>query len=231
MGIISFIFSLLFIYQASAQCLTTSGDACVFPFTFGGVTFTSCTTAGGYPMWCSTKVDATGVHVTGNYGDCSADCLTTTTTTTPTTTAPSTTCLTGTTTPDLTSREAFPMIEEMFGLAEEKNLAVSICIRDRHDNVVAHIRGNNALLGSVSLSCEKARSTALFMAPSGMAAAFPGLELSNGIISPIQGAWPIMTSTGTFLGSIGVSGAPTGEEDEEIARAGASVIDSALESC
>merc|ERR1711915_733678 len=213
MGIISFIFSLLFIYQASAQCLTTSGDACVFPFTFGGVTFTSCTTAGGYPMWCSTKVDATGVHVTGNYGDCSADCLTTTTT------------------PDLTSREAFPMIEEMFGLAEEKNLAVSICIRDRHDNVVAHIRGNNALLGSVSLSCEKARSTALFMAPSGMAAAFPGLELSNGIISPIQGAWPIMTSTGTFLGSIGVSGAPTGEEDEDIAKEGASVIDRALEKC
>merc|ERR1719348_266533 len=138
---------------------------------------------------------------------------------------------TGTSTPDLTSNEAMRMVRKMFKAADEQGLAISICIRDRHDNLVAHIRGNNALLGSVSLSCEKARSTALFMAPSGMAAAFPGLELSNGIISPIQGAWPIMTSTGTFLGSIGVSGAPTGEEDEEIAREGASVIDSALEAC
>merc|ERR1711915_16466 len=138
---------------------------------------------------------------------------------------------TGTSTPDLTSNEAMRMVRKMFKVAEEQGLAISVCIRDRHDNLVAHIRGDNALLGSMSLSCEKARSTALFMAPSGMAASFPGLELSNGIISPIQGAWPIMTSTGTFLGSIGVSGAPTGEQDEEIARAGASVIDSALESC
>merc|ERR1712098_515347 len=138
---------------------------------------------------------------------------------------------TGTDIPDLTWNEAFYMMKEMIWMSERRNVTVSICIRDRHDNLVAHIRTANALLGSVSLSCEKARSTALFMAPSGLAASFPGLELSNGIISPIQGAWPIMTSTGVFLGSIGVSGAPTGAEDEEIAKAGASLIDMALGKC
>jgi len=36
-----------------------------------GVTYTSCTNAGGFePAWCSTKTDAYGKHVLGNYGDC-----------------------------------------------------------------------------------------------------------------------------------------------------------------
>jgi len=73
--------SLGFLSLVKGQCLTTGGQACVFPFKFGAVTFNSCTTAGGYAPWCSTKVDSNGVHVGGNFGDCSANCLTTTTTT------------------------------------------------------------------------------------------------------------------------------------------------------
>merc|ERR1712198_207727 len=39
-------------------CTTTAGAACVFPFTYMGQTYTSCTNAGGFqPAWCSTKTD------------------------------------------------------------------------------------------------------------------------------------------------------------------------------
>ena len=57
------------------------GSKCVFPFIFGGVTYKSCIewTFGGQPegtLWCSTKVDESGVHVSGggNYGFCGEDC-------------------------------------------------------------------------------------------------------------------------------------------------------------
>ena len=39
---------------------------CVFPFTFAGRVHTTCTTIDGDPRpWCSTKVDSSGVHVSG----------------------------------------------------------------------------------------------------------------------------------------------------------------------
>ena len=66
---------------AAAPCLTEGGAKfglpCVFPFTNAGVTYTSCTTAGGFVKpWCSTATDIFGNHVTGNWGDCSATCQT-----------------------------------------------------------------------------------------------------------------------------------------------------------
>merc|ERR1712177_143037 len=58
-----------------------TGSQCVFPFTFSGVTHQSCADwiYGGVnagSKWCSTKVDADGVHVNGegNYGFCGSQC-------------------------------------------------------------------------------------------------------------------------------------------------------------
>ena len=113
--------------------------------------------------------------------------------------------------------------------AKEIGISVCICIRDRHDNLVAHIRMKNALLGSIELSCQKARSSALFHMPSGDLSIAPGLELSNGIISPLKGGLPLMTSSGVSVGSIGVSGAPSGEVDDEIAKVAVDMIDYILE--
>jgi hypothetical protein len=60
-----------------------AGTPCVFPFTFGGETFSTCTpwVYGGEHQgkpWCSTKVDSSGVHVNGegNYGFCGSQCET-----------------------------------------------------------------------------------------------------------------------------------------------------------
>merc|ERR1719481_205289 len=54
------------------QCLTDGGAKvgvpCVFPFTNKGVTYTSCTTDGGFDKpWCSTATDIFGNHVLGNW--------------------------------------------------------------------------------------------------------------------------------------------------------------------
>ena len=69
--------------QSQSGCSTVSGVPCVFPFNWNGNTYTSCTTDGGFSTpWCSTQTDLFGNHVTGNYGDCSADCLTNAVTTT-----------------------------------------------------------------------------------------------------------------------------------------------------
>ena len=119
---------------------------------------------------------------------------------------------------DLNGDHALKMISLVMAKADEMKRSVTICIRDRHDNLVAHIRMKNAALGSVDLACQKARSSALFSAPSAAFKAFPGIELSNGIISNLRGALPLLTSSGVSAGSIGVSGAQTGEEDEMLAQ-------------
>jgi len=51
------------------------GAGCVFPFTVAGLVQNACTTVDGDSRpWCSTKVDAAGTHVVGNWGYCHADC-------------------------------------------------------------------------------------------------------------------------------------------------------------
>ena len=85
------------------------------------------------------------------------------------------------------------MIRLVIDEADTRGMALSICIRDRHDNLVAHIRMKNALLGSVDLSCMKARTSALFPFPSVAIAAFEPLQFTNGIISPIEVKMSLMS--------------------------------------
>merc|ERR550539_858834 len=46
----------------------------------GGVTYSSCTTAGGFSRpWCSTATDTLANHLTGYWGNCQDNCSTSTT--------------------------------------------------------------------------------------------------------------------------------------------------------
>ena len=53
------------------------GKACVFPFTYNGVTYSECTTADndGH-FWCATEVDAAGEVPDNKWGECGATCIT-----------------------------------------------------------------------------------------------------------------------------------------------------------
>ena len=70
--------------QRKKPCKTTNEAgsakkdvACHFPFTTGDKTYDACTTDldPDKRFWCSTKVDRSGKHVSGNWGYCSEDCL------------------------------------------------------------------------------------------------------------------------------------------------------------
>ena len=71
--------------QSCLQCRTTDGPeegkACVFPFTWQGVTYDQCQPweYGGQwetdgELWCSTETDDQGTHVEGHFGICSDSC-------------------------------------------------------------------------------------------------------------------------------------------------------------
>ena len=64
---------------SNGQCSTTyevgtpkKGVKCVFPFKWKSQSFSECTTEGDpdAKKWCSTKTDAQGAHVKGNWGYC-----------------------------------------------------------------------------------------------------------------------------------------------------------------
>merc|ERR1712048_402291 len=84
-----------------------SGQACVFPFRYNGVVYTSCTTEGQAQPWCATSVDTAGDFQDGQYGFCPSSCpytgTTTTTSTTTTTTTTASTTTSGTTTTTTTT--------------------------------------------------------------------------------------------------------------------------------
>ena len=66
--------------EAISSCKTVAGPSsgmeCVFPFQLGGVSHMACTLHGSSPgnPWCSTKVDASGEHIGGHWGDCGPEC-------------------------------------------------------------------------------------------------------------------------------------------------------------
>ena len=56
----------------TSDCRTEQGNSCVFPFTFKGVTYKTCTTAesDNNKAWCATQVDSDGVVVNNKWQDC-----------------------------------------------------------------------------------------------------------------------------------------------------------------
>lgn len=103
----------------------------------------------------------------------------------------------------------------------------AIAVVDDGGNLIALERLDNTFSAAANIAIGKARTAAIFQKPT--------MVLENAIkagrtamvalqdFTPLRGGIPIMVE-GQFLGAIGVSGAASAQQDEEIAMAGASAI-------
>ena len=111
--------------------------------------------------------------------------------------------------------------------AHERNAGGAIAVVDDGGNLIALQRLDGTFAAGASVSTGKARTAALFKKPT---KAFED-SINGGRVAlaalhemtPLQGGIPIMHE-GFIVGAIGVSGAHSQGEDEEIALAGAAAI-------
>jgi len=118
--------------------------------------------------------------------------------------------------------------------AEQTGEQVGIVVVDSRGDVKASARGDGALWRALQLAEGKAFASATHGVPSSeLAPRADGavmralLHLEHGRIIPVGGAVPLKRG-GVILGAVGVSGAPSAERDEEIAKAGAAALEKPL---
>lgn len=111
--------------------------------------------------------------------------------------------------------------------ARRRNAGGAVAVVDDGGNLVAFHRLDGTFAAGAEVSIGKARTAALFKKPT---AAFED-SIKNGRIAllgvremtPLQGGVPIIHD-GFVVGAVGVSGAHSQQEDEQVATAGASAI-------
>ncbi len=123
-------------------------------------------------------------------------------------------------------------------MAAEKGWKMNIAVMDSGADLVVFKRMDGAFLGSVDVAIGKARTSANFPFSTGFVAELahgkdgapgpvPGIANFPGIVS-FAGGLPVMNASGEHIGSIGVSGASSGD-DELCAQAGIDAVADMLE--
>jgi uncharacterized protein GlcG (DUF336 family) len=111
--------------------------------------------------------------------------------------------------------------------AEEIGQPSNIAVVDEGGNLVAHVRMDNAWIGSIDISINKAWTSRAFDIATKQLAEFSqsgdqffGIHVSNhGRVMIFAGGIPLKKG-GVVVGAIGVSGG-TGKQDQTVAEAGA----------
>lgn len=114
--------------------------------------------------------------------------------------------------------------------AEEIGQPMNIAVADAGGNLVAHVRMDNAWIGSVDISIKKAWTSRAFdittkdLADNSQSGdQFFGIHASNnGKVMIFAGGIPLKRD-GQVVGAIGVSGG-SGEQDHSVAEAGAAAF-------
>jgi uncharacterized protein GlcG (DUF336 family) len=114
--------------------------------------------------------------------------------------------------------------------AKEIKQPMNIAVVDAGGNLVSHVRMDNAWLGSIDISINKAFTSRAFdiatkdlAAPSQPGGQFFGIHVSNhGRVMIFAGGIPLKRD-GKVVGAIGVSGG-SGEQDQTVAEAGAAAF-------
>jgi uncharacterized protein GlcG (DUF336 family) len=125
----------------------------------------------------------------------------------------------------LTTRHAQRMIAAGEAKAGSIGVPVNLAVLDAGAHLMAFLRMDGAVLGSIDVALKKARTAVLFRCASEAVweyckpgAPAHGVELSNGGLAPFAGGLPIISASGELLGAIGVSGGAVGQ-DLDIAKA------------
>ena len=114
--------------------------------------------------------------------------------------------------------------------AEKAGQPMNIAVADAGGNLVAHVRMDNAWLGSIDISIKKAWTSRAFdittkdLADNSQSGdQFFGIHASNnGKVMIFAGGIPLKKD-GKVVGAIGVSGG-SGEQDHQVAEAGAAAF-------
>lgn len=130
----------------------------------------------------------------------------------------------------ITSQRARALIAAGEARADALGVRVNIAVLDAGAHLAAFIRQDGAVLGAIEISINKARTAALFGAPTEALWDYakpggpsPGLENSNGGLVVFPGGLPLFDAAGALIGAVGVSGgAPS--QDLEIAQAAAAAL-------
>ncbi|MCD9087008.1 heme-binding protein [Stenotrophomonas sp. SY1] len=130
----------------------------------------------------------------------------------------------------ITLHQARTLIAAGEARADALGVAANIAVLDAGAHLKAFARQDGAVLGSIEIAVNKARSAALFQAPTEALWDYakpggpsPGLENSNGGLVVFPGGLPLFDASGALIGAVGVSGgAPS--QDLDIAQAAAAVL-------
>lgn len=119
----------------------------------------------------------------------------------------------------ITHAEAARAITAAARAAETIGVPMNIAVYDDGANLKAFERMDGALLGSVDIAMNKARTAALFgfntealyefVKPGGTS---PGFDRSNGGLTVFAGGIPIRDRSGCLIGAIGVSGGAVAQD-------------------
>ena len=125
----------------------------------------------------------------------------------------------------ITTVQARSMLDAGAAKAAAMGVPVNLALLDQGTHLKAFVRMDGAVLGSIDVAIQKARTSVLFEAASEAVweyckpgAPAHGLEHSNGGLAPFAGGIPLRGPNGETLGAIGVSGGAV-SQDLEIARA------------
>ena len=127
----------------------------------------------------------------------------------------------------ITLKDARGIIAAAEKRAEEIGQPMNIAVVDAGGNLVAHVRMDNAWIGSVNIAINKAWTSRAFDIStkelgenSQPGADFYGIDVSNGGKVMIFAGGIPLRKDGKVVGAIGVSGG-AGKQDQAVAEAGA----------
>ena len=114
--------------------------------------------------------------------------------------------------------------------SKELGQPMNIAVADGGGNLVAHVRMDEAWIGSIDISIKKAKTARFFDMNTGEIGKLsqPGgplynIEHSNGGLISFPGGVPLKNGRGEVIGAVGVSGS-TVDNDHAVASAGAKAL-------